>query len=331
MGFGYIWGDLEGYPVYLFPFPFPGSQESFDIDSITSDRGARDSRYPLGVAMVLTAGFCLSLGGVLLRTLETSDGWLVMFYRSIAFTITLLIFVCLCHKGRVIASFRAIGRAGLLVALLSGGGAICYIFSLLATTVANTMIVLSVTPLCTALLAWAVIDERVRMANWIAIVGAVAGVALMFAQGFTEARVVGSLFAFGAALGLAAMLVIIRRAKTVDMLPAICLGGVFSALTAAAMTNNSFVVSAHDLGLLILLGAVQIGGGFTLLTLGARLVPAAQVSMLALTEILLAPLWVWLAVDEIPTALTLTGGAVVLAAVVGQALAGLADERRGVT
>lgn len=281
--------------------------------------------------MVLTAGFCLSLGGVVLRSLETSDGWLVMFYRSIAFTLTLLIIVGLRNRGRTIATFRAIGRAGLLAAVIWGAGAIFYVFSLLATTVANTMIILSVTPLCTALLAWAVIGERVGRATWFAIAGAACGVALMFAQGFTEARVVGSLFAFGAALGLAALIVIFRRAKTVDMLPATCLGGVVSGLAAVVMIasmTGSFAISAHDLGLLILMGTVQTGGGFALLTLGARRVPAAQVSLFALTEIILAPLWVWIVVDEVPAALTLLGGAVVLCAVVGQALAGSAGERR---
>lgn len=292
----------------------------------TPEPETRDSRYPLGVAMVLTAGLCLSLGGVLLRSLETSDGWLVMFYRSIAFALTLLIVVRFRHGGRVVASFRAIGRPGLLFAVISGGGTICYVFSLLATTVANTMIILSVTPLCTALLAWAVIGERVNRSTWAAIAGAVAGVAVMFSQGFTEASVVGSLFAFGAAMGLAAMIVIIRRAKSVDMLPATCLGGVVAALAALVM-SDSLAVSGHDLWLLILMGTVQTGGGFALLTLGARLVPAAQVSLFALTEILLAPIWVWIVVDEIPAAFTLMGGAVVLCAVAGQALVGLAEER----
>ena len=79
------------------------------METTTTGQGARDSRYPLGVAMVLTAGLCLSLGGVLLRSLETSDGWLVLFYRSIAFALTLLIVIGFRHGGRVAAPFRAIG------------------------------------------------------------------------------------------------------------------------------------------------------------------------------------------------------------------------------
>jgi drug/metabolite transporter (DMT)-like permease len=325
-----VYFRLTGQTLPVF-FRFRQERIHIDNDPTPGSRGARDSHYPLGVIMVLTAGFCLSFGGVLLRSMETSDGWLVMFYRSIAFTLTLLIVVALRSRGRVAEAFLAIGRTGLLVALISGAGAISYIFSLLATSVANTMIILALTPLCTALLAWAVIGERVRGTTWAAIAGAVVGVVLMFAQGFTEARVMGSLFAFGAAVGLAAMIVIIRRAKTVDMLPATCLGGVVSALAAFVMiasTTGSFAISPHDVGLLILLGSVQIGGGFSLLTLGSRLVPAAQVSLFALTEIILAPLWVWLVVDEAPATFTLLGGAVVLAAVVGQALVGLAEERR---
>ena len=287
---------------------------------------ARDERYGVGVAMVLTAGFCLSLGGVLLRLLDSAGGWQVMFYRSIIFALTILVVVALRNRGRVAGAFRSIGRAGLVAGVISGASSICYIFALLTTTVANTMFILSVTPLCTALLAWAALGERPRLATWLAIAAAVGGIALMFAHGASEARLMGSLLAFGAALGLAAMIVIIRRAKAIDMLPAQCVSGVVAAIVAAFMVE-SFAVTAHDFGLLALLGVVQIGAGFSLITLGARYVPAAQVSLLALSEMVLAPLWVWLAVDEAPAMLTLAGGAVVLAAVVGQALAGLRHER----
>ncbi len=287
---------------------------------------ALDERYSLGVSMVLTAGFCLSLGGVLLRLLESAGGWQVMFYRSITFALTILVVVVLRNRGQVTRAFRSIGRAGLVAGAISGASSICYIFALLTTTVANVMFIISVTPLCTALLAWAALGERPRLATWLAIAAAVGGIALMFARGVTEARLMGSLLAFGAALGLAVMIVIIRRARAVDMLPAQCVSGVVAAEVAALMVE-SFAVTAHDFGLLALLGVVQIGAGFSLITLGARYVPAAQVSLLALSEMVLAPIWVWLAVDEAPAMLTLAGGAVVLTAVVGPALAGLRHER----
>jgi drug/metabolite transporter (DMT)-like permease len=188
------------------------------------------------------------------------------------------------------------------------------------------MFIVSVTPLCTALLAWAVLGERPRTATWLAIAIAIAGIAVMFSQGVTDSRLLGSLLAFAAAVGMAAMIVIIRRAKDIDMVPAQCLGGLIAAMVAALMVDT-FVVPAGDLGRMVVLGVVQIGAGFMLVTIGARYVPAAQVSLLMLSEMVLAPIWVWLAVDEVPAMVTLVGGILVMAAVISQAVAGLREER----
>ena len=276
--------------------------------------------------MVLSAGFCLSIGGVLLRLMDSAGGWQVMFYRSITFALTVFVVVAWRHRGRVAEAFGAIGGARIAGGVISGAGSIAYIFALLHTTVANTMFIISVTPLCTALLAWIVIGERPLRATWLAIAVAVAGLAVMFSQGVTETRMLGSALAFAAAMAMAAMIVIIRRARHVDMVPAQCLGGLIAALVASFMVD-SFAVPVADLGRMVLLGAVQIGAGFMLITMGARHLPAAQVSLLALSEMVLAPLWVWLAVDEVPAAVTLMGGVLVIAAVAGQAVAGLRLER----
>ena len=289
-------------------------------------RATPRSNYAVGVTMVLSAGFCLSIGGVLLRLMDSAGGWQVMFYRSITFALTVFVVVAWRHRGRVAEAFGAIGGAGIAVGVVSGASSIAYIFALLTTTVANTMFIISVTPLCTALLAWAVIGERPLRATWLAIAVAVAGLAVMFSQGITETRLLGSALAFAAAVGMAAMIVIIRRARDVDMVPAQCLGGLIAALVASFMVE-SFAVPVADLGRMVVLGVVQIGAGFMLITLGARHVPAAQVSLLALSEMVLAPLWVWLAVDEAPAMMTLIGGVLVLAAVASQAMAGLRQER----
>ena len=106
------------------------------------------------------------------------------------------------------------------------------------------------------------------------------------------------------------------------MVPATCLGGLVSLLIAAVMLDD-FAISGQDLVLCLLLGSVQVGAGFLLITLGARHVPSAEVPLFALTETVLAPIWVWLAIDEVPSVLTLAGGAAVLAAVAVAGLAGL--------
>jgi drug/metabolite transporter (DMT)-like permease len=283
---------------------------------------ARDARYPLGVAMVLAAGVCLSFGGLILRHVQDADIWLVIFYRSLTFVATLLVFLGLRYRGGFAGAFRAVGWSAVPVALALGGGSVLYLFAIKLTTVANVMFVLSSAPLVTAVLAWYLLRERLRPATWMAILAALGGISIMVAGGLGSGRLPGNLAAFGAVLCFAAMVIAIRRARTLDMVPATCLGGLVAAAISAAMAGD-FAISGHDLAMCLLLGSGQLGAGFLLITLGTRYLPAAEVPLLAMSEVVLAPLWVWLWVDEVPSGTTMLGGIVVLAAVFGQAASGL--------
>jgi drug/metabolite transporter (DMT)-like permease len=287
---------------------------------------AQDAKYPPGVLMVLVAGVCLSFGGLILRHVESADIWLMVFYRSSAFAGTLLVFLAVVYRGRLVRPFLAVGREGVAVALALGAGSICYLVAIDLTTVANVVFILGAGPLLTALLGRLVLGERVRPVTWIAMAAALCGIALMVVEGLGSGHLAGNVVAFGAAVAFAVMVVAIRRAKSVDMVPASCLGGLMGAAASATMIGG-FGISGHDLGLAILLGSAQLGAGFLLITLGTRRVPAAEVPLLALTEVVLAPIWVWLWVSEAPGRLTLLGGAVVLAAVLGQAIVRLRRER----
>ncbi|MEE9158476.1 MAG: hypothetical protein V3U60_08845, partial [Gammaproteobacteria bacterium] len=96
----------------------------------------KDSTYPRGVLMVLCAGICLSTGGLIVRHIETADGWQIVFYRATFFVVTLLIFLAVRYRGRVVQPFKRTGVNGLLVAMFLGLGSICYLFAILLTTVA---------------------------------------------------------------------------------------------------------------------------------------------------------------------------------------------------
>ena len=287
---------------------------------------AHDPGYAAGVAMVLAAGVCLSFGGLIVRHIEAADIWLVVFYRSSTFTVTILAYLAVVYRGRLIRPFLAVGREGLVVAVSLGIGSICFILALDLTTVANVVFILSAGPFLTAVLGRLVLGERVHPVTWLAMALALCGIALMVFEGLGSGRLSGNLVAFGAAAAFAAMVTAMRRAKAVDMVPASCLGGVVGAAAAATMVGG-FAVSEHDLGLAVLLGSGQLGAGFVLITIGTRRVPAAEVPLLALTEVVLAPLWVWLWIDEAPGRLTLLGGAIVLMAVLGLAVVRLRRER----
>ena len=269
--------------------------------------------------MVLAAGCCLSLGGLILRHVETAGVWQVSFYRSVAFFAMVLAFLAVRYRGLVVAPFLAIGPGGLLVALFMGVGSALYLLAISLTTVANVMFILATAPLLTAALGRVLLGERLRMITWIAMTLALCGIGVMVADGLGSGRLAGNLAALGAVVCFAGMVIAIRRAGTVDMVPAICLGGPVAALLSAFLAGG-LAVSGHDLGLALLLGTAQVGAGFLLITLGTRYVPAGEVALLAQSEIVLAPIWVWVFVDEVPSDPTLLGGAIVLTAVFGLAV-----------
>jgi len=132
-----------------------------------------------------------------------------------------------------------------------------------------------------------------------------------------EGSLKGDLLAFLAATSFAFVVVITRWRHDISMTPATCLSQVILVVVFLPFASPG-TIEASDLGWLAALGIGQIGLGFVLLTIGARLIPAAQVGLITLLEVVLGPLWVWLALDETPSTLTLIGGAIVIAAIVLQ-------------
>ena len=280
---------------------------------------ARDPLYARGIVLVMLAGGFWSLGGILVRLVEQAGGWQILMIRSIALSLTLFCVLAVRHRGGVWAEFRKAGRAVVIGGLCLGVAFAGFVFALLNTTVANTVFIMCASPFFTAPLAWLVLGERVRRATWIAMVFAIAGVGVMVADGVGTGALFGNVVAIVSTVAFAGFAVSLRAGRDVDMLPLICLAGVFTAIASAGLSEN-FVYTPRDLALCVVMGVVQIGIGMTLFTIGSRHVPATELTLLALTEVVLAPLWVWLALDEVPTALTLVGGTIVLAAIIGQAL-----------
>lgn len=279
----------------------------------------------LGALLVLAVGVIWSSGGLILRGVESATSWQIMFYRSIGMIAFLMVVIAIKERGRVVAPFLALGRGGLLMALVLAGSMVCYVLALTGTTVANAMFVMSTGPVFTALLAWLLLGERVRPLTWLAIAAAVAGMGLMSADGLAGGGFAGLLAALGNAVAFASIIVLTRRYRDTDLLPAFVVGAALLGLVAWLATDVA--VSPRDATLGLVLGAFHSATGLALLPFGARRIPAAVVALLMLTEPILAPIWVWLAIDETPTRLALVGGMVVLAAVAGQAIANLRGAR----
>lgn len=286
-----------------------------------------ERRYGLGAALVIVGGLFLSTSGILLRNLEAANGWQILFYRGFAFSVTLLLLLLLRYRTGIGAAFHAIGRPGLWAAVVLGLGSICYVFAILWTTVANAVFIIGSAPLATALVGWLVLGERTSRFGIAAMLVSLCGIGLMFADGLLEGRWLGNLAAFGVVASFVVFLMILRGRRGVDMLPATCLSGVVMG-GVAALFVDSFVLSERDLAIAIIMGCLQFGVGFWCFTVASRYILASEVALFALSESILAPIWVWVGVGEQPSLLTLAGSSIVLASVGAYCISGIRAERR---
>ena len=289
-----------------------------------------NAAYVRGRVMVMLSGVFFSVGGTIVRLIETASAWQIVFYRSLTLVVTVLVLMAVHNRGSIAAIFRAAGATGVVAGFFLAFTFIGFIFSLTHTKVANTMLLMSTATFMAAILAWIVLGERVSRSTWAAMTGATIGVAVMLGEGVVVGSLYGELLALGVAVGHACYTVSLRRGKMTNMIPAVCYAGILAAIVSgimAATVEKTVAVSVHDLLLCILLGTAQLGCGFVLFTFGSRYVPAAELVLLALTEVVLAPIWVWIVVGEVPSLFTLIGGGILLAAITGQALPGIWHSR----
>ncbi len=276
------------------------------------DESRRQRRGQIYVALAAVAW---STAGVLQRQL-TLDTPTQVVGRAAFAMVALLVYVAVVERGRVVEAFRSVGLAGLAVALCVATASGSFIAALNQTSVARVLFLMALSPVFAALLARVALGEPITRRTGAAMALALAGVALMLgAPG--ESSLAGDGLALLVGLSFALMLVITRWRRDVSMTPATCLSQVIL-LVAFIPFASPGEITGDAVGWLALLGIGQIGLGFMLLTVGARLIPAAQVALIILLEVVLGPVWVWAAVDERPSTLTFAGGAIVIVAIVIQ-------------
>ena len=275
--------------------------------------GSRRQRR--GQIYVALAAVAWSTAGVLQRQV-TVDTPTQVFGRAVFAGAALLAYVAVVDRGRVIQAFRSVGVAGIAVALCVATASGSFIAALNHTSVARVLFILAVSPVLAALLARVTLGEPITRRTVVAMALALAGITLSLgAPG--EGNLAGDGFSFVTALAFALMIVITRWRQDVSMAPATCVSQAILVAVFLPFASPG-AIGGDDAAWLAALGIGQIGLGFALLTVGARLIPAAQVGLITLLEVVLGPVWVWLALDEGPTTLTLVGGAIVIVAIVIQ-------------
>jgi drug/metabolite transporter (DMT)-like permease len=287
---------------------------SYTAPGVSEPRGRERRRGQLTVALAAVAW---STAGVMQRELHL-DVATQLAGRALFAMLALLVFSIVANHGQVVRPFRAIGWAGFAVAVSMAVASGAFIAALNHTTVAHVLFVQAASPMMAALIALVFLGESISRRSLAAMLIALGGVGVIVGdpRGFDP---VGDALSLLMALAFAVAIVITRRRRDVSMIPAVCLAQALVVLVAGPLASTSGI-GAKQLLLLAAMGVVQMGLGLALFTVGARLIPAAEVALITLLEVVLGPLWVLLSIHERPDAATLVGGAIVVAAVVLQAL-----------
>jgi len=287
----------------------------------------RSPLYRTALACLFLATLFTSTAGVLVRWIESADGWTVLFWRAVFFVATLALWVAARYRRTLPRALLRTGWPGVLMASSFALATITFIFALIETTVAKVALISGSIPFVTALVAWLLLGERVARSTIAFMVVAFAGIAWMVGSEVAGGTLRGDLLAACCSLFTAFMYIAIRRRTQVDMVPAILAGGALVALAALPMAPVG-AISGHDLMVCALLGILQLGVQYLLVAWGTRHVPAAEAALTARMTIILAPLWAWIGVGEVPSGPTYVGGALVLAAIFGNGLWSLRRSRR---
>ena len=267
----------------------------------------------------------MGMVGLILRLMESADGFQILVYRSLALSAMVMLVACLRRKIGLTAFLKSFDRWDVLNGVLLGIAFSFYVYALLNTNIASALFILSSAPLFAAILAWIFIGEKPGTITYLALFLAVIGVGLMVKDGLETGGIIGNLYALFSAFCFASMLVVIRYTGKEDALGGTFLGGIFACglnAVIAVTIGSGLAISGWDLGLSLVMGAFTIGLGIALVTWAASYLPAAEVSILVLIESVTGPIWVWLFLNEGTTVSTLIGGAIVLGAVVLQTAAG---------
>ena len=281
--------------------------------------------YRTGVLLVVLAGTFWSLMGIGLRSIEEANVWQICFFRSCALIPFLLLIITVHSFGNPIKIMRnvgipgIIGGFGLFMAFVAG------IYAVQVTTVANAMFLFAAAPFFAAFLGWVVLKEKVRAETWICMFIGFIGIAIMVWQGATLGHLNGNLSAILSALGFAVFTIALRWGKLNDMMPTVIIGGIITILASGLICfteNFTLIISLHDIIISMLMGIFQVGTGLVLYTIGSKSVPAAELTLLSMTEVLLGPLWVWIIFDEIAGFYTILGGLMLLGSIAGNAISG---------
>ena len=277
-----------------------------------------DAQARRGQLMTAAGAVAWSTSGLFQRGMQ-ADAPVQVAGRALVAGIAVTLLVCWTTRGKggPLGAVRAMGRVGTGMAISYAIASGSFMFALSLTSVAHVLLFQAATPLVAALLARFFLGEPIHLRTWLAMAGAALGIAIMVAGSSGEGSLGGDLLAGVVAIAFAVTIVLARRANARTPVVAGGIGQLIVLTCVLPFALGSLgSLAPGDVPLIFGVGIIQMFLGITLFTAGARLIPAAQASLISLLEVVLGPLLVWIAYREQPSRATVLGGGIVLGTLV---------------
>lgn len=281
-------------------------------------------RYHIkGFLLASLAGLLWSFGSLIVRYMVAAQSyqWQYLFFRGLTIALVLLIYILAKDGIELVERIKRIGISGFLgacglVAAFSG-----FIWSITLTTAANTLFMFAAAPFMAAFLGIVLLREKVRSLTWLAMAIALVGIFVMVLEGLQAGSLFGNLMALVSAVGFAIFSVSLRWRRETPKFTTVALAGVICALFTLVIlffNEESLAMPSRNVYLSILHGSI-VGFGLILFSMGAKFLPAAELALLSMMEVIGGVLWVYLPVfgiHEVPSTLTVVGGIILFGAIV---------------
>jgi drug/metabolite transporter (DMT)-like permease len=275
------------------------------------------SQHLKGILITVLGVIILSPDAVLIR-LADSDGWALLFWRGLSYAIGVGFIVWMMHGSQAVNVCRKIGKGGLLIGFLAGITAGTFLFAIEYTSIANTLVIISTSPVMIAIIAWIMLKEKVSFVTLVSMAIVFIGIYIVMSESFGGSSFKGDIYALITSIMMGVTFTLTRKYKNLDMIPTNIVGGMVAAVIALVFADSLTLTTSAMI--YIIASGVILSISFSLIVMAPRYIPAAEVGMIMPLETVLGTLIAWIAINEVPSSSALIGGAIVIVALFLHAL-----------